>query len=256
MAPPNMHCTCRTLLSKTFTSSAVRPATLPPSFLIPAFVNGSQSNSFSTTTPAAARKDGNVNRGVSALYRSGLGRKQKLSVKLSDLPKPVLDPASHPKVEVTDDHGLWQFFPSDKSTMLTPQNQDAHGRGWTVEELRTKDWNDLHKLWWVCIKERNRIDTGEMERKRVNPQMYGQYEADNRTKEIKITQRHIKLVLTERYYAWENARYAAMDDPEINMYANLEKGESVYTPSQVEQSLPDSSVPEGASSIANGEARV
>jgi large subunit ribosomal protein L47 len=42
--------------------------------------------------------------------------------------------------------------------------------------------------------------------------------------------RNIKYVLTERWYTWENARTAAMEDPEINLYADAEKGERVFNP--------------------------
>lgn len=40
--------------------------------------------------------------------------------------------------------------------------------------------------------------------------------------------RSIKHTLTERWYAWENARQDAMQDEEINMYADLDKGERAY----------------------------
>ena len=47
---------------------------------------------------------------------------------------------------------------------------------------------------------------------------------------MKATQKAIKHVLTERWYAWENARFAAMDDASVNLYADPEKGEPVYLP--------------------------
>jgi large subunit ribosomal protein L47 len=49
----------------------------------------------------------------------------------------------------------------------------------------------------------------------------------------------IKHTLTERWYAWENARQAAMEDQEVNLYANANRGESAYQPKEPElDSLP------------------
>lgn len=42
--------------------------------------------------------------------------------------------------------------------------------------------------------------------------------------------KRVKFVLTERWYTWENARNEAMSDEEINMYADLDAGETAYLP--------------------------
>lgn len=67
--------------------------------------------------------------------------------------------------------------------MPTPEELDAHGRAWSVEELRHKDWEDLHKLWWVCLKELNRLATWTAERKRVGD-VFGDYESDERKRVV------------------------------------------------------------------------
>lgn len=170
---------------------------------------------FSTSSPQWAR-DNNRNRGVSALRRTGPRRRQTLSVKKEDLPIPVLNPKLKSKVEVDEDHGLWGFFNKERRLLATPEEDLAHGRAWTVQELRQKSWDDLHSLWWICVKERNRIATEKRERQRIQAG-YGDFEADDRDQTIRITQRAIRHVLTERWYAWEEARKAARHDEEVDL---------------------------------------
>ena len=57
------------------------------------------------------------------------------------------------------------------------------GRPWAIQELREKSWDDLHKLWWVCVKERNRIATSNFERSRLKPG-YGDHEAHERDRAV------------------------------------------------------------------------
>ncbi|KAI4735843.1 MRP-L47-domain-containing protein [Aureobasidium sp. EXF-12298] len=205
----------------------IRQSTLPPPFLLPSlFIS-----SFSTTSPASARRDGNPNRGVSALRRTGLRRRQTLSVRVEDLPKPVTDSKQRSQVDVDPNHGLWGFFNRDQYPFATPDYDNSHGRAWTIVELRAKDFEDLHKLWWVCVRERNRLSTERVERNRAEAG-YGDWESEEREKEVKLTQRAIKHVLTERWYAWEDARLLAERDASVNLYAA--EGEPSYTAEKVE----------------------
>ncbi|KAI9812848.1 MAG: 54S ribosomal protein L4 mitochondrial [Thelocarpon impressellum] len=132
------------------------------------------------------------------------------------LPTPVLDPAKRSKVPVDEQHGLWGFFNAERTALNTPEQDFAHGRPWTPAELRHKSWEDLHALWWVCAKERNRIATQAFERQRVKAG-YGDYEADRRDATVRRTQRAIKQVLTERWYAWDEAKTLGARDPEVDL---------------------------------------
>ncbi|KXH65033.1 hypothetical protein CNYM01_11945 [Colletotrichum nymphaeae SA-01] len=177
---------------------------------------------FSTSAAHSVRKtrDNNRLRGVSTMKRSG--PREPLSVSWETLPKP-----SNYKREVPTDpnHGLWDFFYGKNKLLNTPKEDQSHGRAWTVEELRKKNWEDLHSLWYVCLKERNRIATTSLERERRKVG-FGGFEANSRDETVVTTMKAIKHVLTERFYLWEDARRLAENDPEIN----LSGGGEAYTP--------------------------
>ena len=41
------------------------------------------------------------------------------------------------------------------------------GRAWDKGELRNKTFEELHQLWYLCVKERNRLATEKAELKRL-----------------------------------------------------------------------------------------
>jgi len=207
-------------------SAAMRPsmgalgriATSTPSPLRPL----TQTASISTTAALLKRhkyrgardnKDNSKSRGESALRRTGT--RWRLSMSDEPLPQPV--PRSElPPIETDPDHGLWEFFADRKMIARAPAEEAKHGRSWTVEELRHKSWDDLHRLWWVCVKERNRIATTVWERNKSH-MGFGETESKNRDHQVRRTMRAIKHALTERFYAWEDAVELAKEDPEVNL---------------------------------------
>lgn len=57
------------------------------------------------------------------------------------------------------------------------------GRSWSVQELRDKSSQDIHCLWWKCVKERNRISTSIRERNRLKLG-FGDYESQKRDETV------------------------------------------------------------------------
>lgn len=142
-----------------------------------------QTGLFSTTAPLGKRhknRDHNRSRGLSAIR--GTGTREVLSVDNVPLPRPV-SAREFPAVVTDTNHGLWDFFYSKDKPLNTPQEDAAHGRSWKVEELRRKSWEDLHSLWWVCVKERNRIATGNWERAKGK---YGYGDNESKGREIEV----------------------------------------------------------------------
>ncbi|KAL9109840.1 MAG: hypothetical protein Q9227_005543 [Pyrenula ochraceoflavens] len=193
------------------------PYDLPPLFLAPFllnspiahFNNSSPNREFSSTPRSHAKlykqKDGNPKRGVSVIRRTG--PKTPLAMQRYALPQPR--PASEafptPKEHPSKNHGLMSFFPDDGKAMATPESEGAFGRSWTYLELVNKSWEDLHRLWWVCAKEKNRISTGNWERRRIKAG-FGDWESKKREAAVQETQNQIRKVLANRWHSWNVAR--------------------------------------------------
>ncbi|CAK7198781.1 54S ribosomal protein L4 mitochondrial [Sporothrix eucalyptigena] len=189
-----------------------------------------QRASFSTSPVLEKRhkyrpRDNNRLRGVSSIRRTG--PREFLSVSNDPLPRPAVTAAAKEakeaaaaasRPEIDPNHGLWQFF-YDQQVAQPPTKDIAFGRPWTTEELRRKSWDDLHRLWWVCVKERNRIATASVARKHFDLG-FGSHESTERDNAVRETMMRIKHVLTERFYVWEDALELAQSDPEIDLSGN------------------------------------
>ncbi|KAH8681419.1 mitochondrial 39-S ribosomal protein L47 (MRP-L47)-domain-containing protein [Xylariales sp. PMI_506] len=206
----------RPIVGRIFQSHVCSSITAKHGLAIPIITSKTATSTFSTTSALQMRKprrDNNRLRGVSSLYRSGT--KGRMAVDGIPVPEPSdYDPTTDVKTD--PDHGLWQFFYNKEKALLPPEEESQHGRSWTVEELRHKSWDDLHRLWWVCVKERNRIATAARERRRLEFKT-GDDQSVERMRVVSQTMKSIKHALTERFYTWEDARTLAETDPEVDL---------------------------------------
>lgn len=118
-----------------------------------------------------------------------------------ELRKPILPTIDNIKVQ--DDHPLWQFF-HEKKFVRSGEDLDIQGRSWTVQDLRRKSFEDLHALWYVCLKEMNKIQRESIIYEDIGSskiQQCMQFE-----EAIKNSMLSIKHVLSEREAALANAR--------------------------------------------------
>ncbi|KAK9839676.1 hypothetical protein WJX81_005275 [Elliptochloris bilobata] len=80
------------------------------------------------------------------------------------------------------------------------------GRAWQARDLRIKSWDDLHKLWYVLLKERNLLLSDRDVWIRDGRKAQGQsWDKAHRLQKVKKSMCRIKGVM------WERAR--SLDDP-------------------------------------------
>ncbi|WBW74670.1 mitochondrial ribosomal protein subunit L29 [Schizosaccharomyces osmophilus] len=105
--------------------------------------------------------------------------------------------------QVSDTHPLWQFF-RNKNALSPPDEETKFGRSWTAEELRWKSFDDLHGLWYNCLRERNLLLTQTTEMKRIRLTVPDH--SKDRVKTVNKTMATIKFVLWERERAFQAAK--------------------------------------------------
>ncbi|XP_055375466.1 39S ribosomal protein L47, mitochondrial [Condylostylus longicornis] len=105
---------------------------------------------------------------------------------------------------------LMEFFDDKKNW---GESEVKVGRHWQLDELRIKSNVDLHKLWYILLKERNMLLTMEHE---CNENMQ-LFPSPERLDKVKISMRNLETVVRERNRA----------------YHELETGESGERPGQM-----------------------
>jgi len=96
--------------------------------------------------------------------------------------------------------GMEEFFPPGVYEGEDVVDMEPHtGRVYRFDELRARSNVDLHKLWFVCLKEKNMLMTIEGECERLNMPMPG----PTRKHKVRTTMHRIKRVVNEREIAIE-----------------------------------------------------
>ncbi|KAJ8687504.1 hypothetical protein QAD02_023298 [Eretmocerus hayati] len=96
-------------------------------------------------------------------------------------------------------HDLMEFFDEEKNWK---RNKVVHGRSWLTDELRIKSNTDLHKLWYVLLKEKNMLLTME----HACNQQYELFPNPERLDKVEESMKNLETVVRERndaYYKLE-----------------------------------------------------
>jgi len=108
-----------------------------------------------------------------------------------------------PKQRVAEEQQLKKEIEENNKTGEKPKITEKYpkeispGRAWKMDELRRKSFEDLHKLWYLCLKEKNILFSEREHLVRGDSQKPFASIA-NRLRKIKKTQRSLKFVLSER----------------------------------------------------------
>ncbi|KAL6541957.1 hypothetical protein OROGR_011443 [Orobanche gracilis] len=98
---------------------------------------------------------------------------------------------------------LEEFFEADRNA--EDEKPIVYGRGWKASELRLKSWDNLQKLWYVLLKEKNMLMT---QRQMLNAQNL-RFPNPERIPKVRKSMCRIKHVLTERAIEESDPRRSA-----------------------------------------------
>lgn len=96
--------------------------------------------------------------------------------------------ALYAKAAQSDDMQAWTGMQNDS-------RRDAkNGRAWRAEELRLKNHDDIHKLWYVLLKEKNKLKSDYLMCKQLGQIYFGH----NDLKKVKLSMARLLTVTNER----------------------------------------------------------
>ncbi|KAM1026001.1 hypothetical protein ACFX13_039707 [Malus domestica] len=104
---------------------------------------------------------------------------------------------------MTEYNPLEEFFEKDRSQ--EEEKPVVYGRSWKADELRLKSWDDLNKLWYVLLKEKNMLMT---QRQMLHAQNL-RFPNPERLPKVRKSMCRIKHVLTERAIVEPDPRRSA-----------------------------------------------
>lgn len=103
--------------------------------------------------------------------------------------------------------GLEDFFEAGRDP--DPNKAPVYGRSWKASELRLKSWDDLHKLWYVLLKEKNMLLT----QKQILNSHTLRFPNPERLPKVRKSMCRLKHVLTER----------ALQEPNLRRRSDMKK---------------------------------
>ena len=78
--------------------------------------------------------------------------------------------------------------------MVDQRKQLKTGRAWKAEELRLKNHEDLHKLWYVLLKEKNKLKSDFLMCKQLSQIFYGY----NDLTKVSLSMARLLTIVNER----------------------------------------------------------
>ncbi|BGP27645.1 54S ribosomal protein L4 [Rhodotorula toruloides] len=209
-APQRALAQLRTALHTTLARPTALPAArLPPSSPSPRLLH--------TTAPTHAR--------AKPRAASGKPKRDETLYGKSEIHRPALPREQWPKREETDtsNHPLWRFFHDQVALEVPDKAKDMSGRAWRTEELRIKSFEDLHKLWYILLRERNVLLTQKEEARRVSIDLRGFSMVHENLHKCRKSMARIKGVLAERRNAALQAAQILREREDAIRNARLEE---------------------------------